>query len=44
MPLAQRDLWSALKHEGWAGREMGEVGRVFVQVVMCVLHLHDKGG
>jgi hypothetical protein len=24
-------------------REMGEVGRVFVQVVMCVLHLHDKG-
>ena len=43
MPLAQRDLYSALKHEGWAGRDLDEVRRVFVQVARCVQHLHDKG-
>ena len=43
MPLADRNLFVALKQERWAGKNMEEVRHVFVQMVHCVEHMHGKG-
>ena len=43
MPLADRNLFVALKQERWAGKNMEEVRHVFVQLVHCVEHMHQKG-
>ena len=43
MPLADRNLFVALKQERWAGKNMEEVKHVFVQLVHCVEHMHEKG-
>ena len=43
MPLADRNLFVALKQERWAGKNMEEVRHVFVQLVHCVEYMHDKG-
>ena len=43
MPLADRNLFVALKQERWAGKSMEEVRHVFVQLVHCVEHMHEKG-
>ena len=43
MPLADRNLFVALKQERWAGKNMEEVRHVFVQLVHCVEHMHEKG-
>ena len=43
MPLADRNLFVALKQERWAGRNLEEVKHVFVQLVHCVEHMHEKG-
>ena len=42
-PLADRNLYVALKQERWAGKNMEEVRQVFVQLVHCVEHMHEKG-
>jgi serine/threonine protein kinase/ankyrin repeat protein len=43
MPLADRNLFVALKQERWAGKSMEEVRHVFVQLTHCVEHMHQKG-
>ena len=43
MPLADRNLFVALKQERWAGKNMEEVRHVFVQLVHGVEHMHKKG-
>ena len=43
MPLADRNLFVALKQERWAGKNMEEVRHVFIQLVKCVDHMHEKG-
>ena len=43
MPLADRNLYVALKQERWAGKNIEEVRHVFVQLVHCVEHMHGKG-
>ena len=43
MPLADRNLFMALKQERWAGKNMEEVRHVFVQLVHCIEHMHEKG-
>ena len=43
MPLADRNLFVALKQERWAGKNVEEVRHVFVQLVHCVEHMHEKG-
>ena len=43
MPLADRNLFVALKQERWAGKNMEEVRHVFVQLTHCVKHMHEKG-
>jgi ribosomal protein S20 len=53
MPLADRNLFVALKQERWAGcsvqagplvwRNKEEVCHVFKQLVHCVEHMHGKG-
>ena len=43
MPLADRNLYTSLKQERWAGRDMDEVRHVFRQLVNCVAHMHSKG-
>ena len=43
MPLADRNLFVSLKQERWAGKNMEEVRHVFVQLVHCVDHMHEKG-
>ena len=43
MPLADRNLYTSLKQERWAGRDFDEVRHVFRQLVNCVLHMHGKG-
>ena len=43
MPLADRNLFVALKQERWAGKNMEEVRHVFVQLVHCVEDMHEKG-
>ena len=43
MPLADRNLFVALKQERWAGKNIEEVRHVFVQLVHCVEHMHEKG-
>jgi len=43
MPLADRNLFVALKQERWAGKNMEEVKHVFTQLVHCVDHMHEKG-
>ena len=43
MPLADRNLFVALKQERWAGKNMEEVRHVFKQLVHCVEHMHEKG-
>ena len=43
MPLADRNLFVALKQERWAGKNMEEVKHVFTQLVHCVEHMHEKG-
>ena len=43
MPLADRNLFVAFKQERWAGKNLEEVRHVFVQLVHCVEHMHEKG-
>ena len=43
MPLADRNLYTSLKQERWAGRDFDEVRHVFRQLVNCVAHMHGKG-
>ena len=43
MLLADRNLFVALKQERWAGKNMEEVRHIFVQLVHCVEHMHEKG-
>ena len=43
MPLADRNLFVALKQERWAGKNMEEVRHVFIQLVKCVDHMHERG-
>ena len=43
MPLADRNLFVAMKQERWAGRNMEEVKHCFTQLVRCVDHMHRKG-
>ena len=43
IPLADRNLFTALKQERWAGQNMEEVRHVFVQLLRCVEHMHRKG-
>ena len=43
MPLAERNLFVALKQERWVGKNLGVVRHVFTQLVHCVDHMHDKG-
>ena len=43
MPLAKKNLFVALKQERFAGRDMDEVRRAFVQIVQGLIHLHKKG-
>ena len=43
MPLADRNLFVALKQERWAGKNMEEVRHVFKQLVHCVEHMHERG-
>ena len=43
MPLADRNLFVAMKQERWAGRNMEEVKHCFIQLVRCVDHMHTKG-
>ena len=42
-PLADRNLFVAFKQERWAGKDMEEVRQVFIQLVKCVDHMHEKG-
>ena len=43
MPLADRNLFVALKQERWAGKNFEVVQSVFKQLVHCVEHMHEKG-
>jgi len=43
MPLAERNLFVALKQERFAGRILDEVKFVFNQLLTSVLHMHSKG-
>ena len=43
MPLADRNLFVALKQERWAGKNIEVVQSVFKQLVHCVEHMHEKG-
>ena len=43
MPLADKNLFVALKQERWAGENMEEVRHVCMQLVHCVEHLHEQG-
>jgi serine/threonine protein kinase len=43
MPLADRNLFVALKQERWAGRDMEEVRYVYKQLLRAVEHMHEKG-
>jgi serine/threonine protein kinase len=43
MPLANRNMFVALKQERFAGRNMEEVRHVFTQIVKCIDHMHGKG-
>jgi len=43
MPLAERNLFVALKSESWAGHDLDEVRHVFVQLVHGVEHVHSRG-
>ena len=43
MPLADRNLFVALKQERWAGKNIEVVRSVFLQLVHCVEHMHEKG-
>ena len=43
MPLADRNLFVALKQERFAGKNMEEVRHVFSQLVHCVEHMHERG-
>ena len=43
MPLADRNMYVALKQERWAPHNLGEIRHSFTQIVKAVSHLHDKG-
>ena len=43
MPLADRNMFVALKQERFAGTNMDIVRHVFQQIVLCVSHMHEKG-
>eukprot|EP01041_Mallomonas_annulata_P005180 gene5180-10359_t len=43
MPLANRNMFVALKQERFAGRNMEEVRHIFIQLVNCVQHMHERG-
>ena len=43
MPLADRNMFVALKQERFAGvSDLSEVKHIFKQIVACVLHMHTK--
>ena len=43
MPLADRNMFVALKQERWAGKNILEIRHAFTQIVKAVQHLHNKG-
>jgi serine/threonine protein kinase len=43
LPLADRNLFVAVKQERWAGKNMDEVRHVLAQLVRCVAHMHANG-
>ncbi len=43
MPLADRNLFVAMKQERFAGRNMEEVRHIFQQICQCVQEMHRKG-
>ncbi len=43
MPLADRNLFVAVKQERFAGRNMEEVRYIFQQICQCVQEMHRKG-
>jgi serine/threonine protein kinase len=43
MPLADRNLFVAVKQERFAGRNMEEVRHIFLQICHCVKGMHSKG-
>lgn len=44
MPLADRNMFVAMKQERFAGKEdTSEVVTIFTQLVKCVMHMHSKG-
>ena len=43
MPLADRNMFVALKQERFAGSNFAEVRHIFSQLVDCVDHMHRKG-
>jgi serine/threonine protein kinase len=43
MPLANRNMFVSLKQERFAGRNIGEIRHIFLQLVQCVSHMHSKG-
>ena len=43
MPRADRNIWTSMKQENWAGRNMEAVRHVFTQLSHCVEELHRQG-
>ena len=43
LPLAERNMFVALKQERFAGRDFIEIVHVFVQLIRCVEEMHSKG-
>lgn len=43
MPLANRNMFVALKQERFAGRNLDEIRHVFSQLLECIEHMHGKG-
>ena len=40
MPLADRNMYMAMKQERWAGTDWKEIKHTFTQLVHCMQHLH----
>lgn len=43
MPLANRNMYVALKQDRFAGEKWDEIRMVIIQLIRCVEHLHSKG-
>ena len=42
MPLAEKNMWTALKQERWAGSDLEKIRHNIQYILMCVKHMHDK--